>query len=84
MFTVASPSLLDLTGKERGTVNGGWCIEIAVSAAAHPVERAEIIALVEETEIVAKDGGYAWKALNAPSVASPMVVVAWFTVVGGF
>ena len=59
MFAVAFPSLLDLTEKERGTVNGGWRVESAVSAATHPVERAEIITLVEETEIIPDDGGYA-------------------------
>ena len=84
MFSVASPSLLDLTEKERGTVNGGWHVESTASAAAHPIERAEIAALVEETEIVADDGGYAWKALNAPPIAPRAVVVAGFAVVGGF
>ena len=81
---VASPSLLDLIGKERGAVNGGWRVEIATSAAAHPVERAEIAALVEKTKIVADDSSYAWKMLNAPPVAPPTVVVAGFVVVGGF
>ena len=56
----------------------------AVSAAADPVERAEITALVEETEIIVDDDGYAWKVLNAPPVAPSAVVVAGFIVVGGF
>ena len=84
MFAIALPSLLDLTGKERGTVNGGWHVESAASAAAHPVERAEIAALVEETEIITNDGGYAWKALNAPPVAPPVIMVVGFAIVGGF
>ena len=84
MFAVASPSLRDLTGKKRGTVNGGWRVKSATSIATHLVERAEIAALVEETEIITDDGGYAWKALNVPPVASLAVVVAGFAVVGGF
>ena len=83
MFAVASPSLLDLTGKERGTVNGGWRVESIASVAAHPVERAEIAILVE-TEIVTNDSGYAWKALSVPPIAPPTVVVVGFAVVGGF
>ena len=65
-------------------MNGGWHVKSAVSTAAHLIERVEIAALVEETEIVTDDGGYAWKALNAPPVAPPTVVVARFAVVGGF
>ena len=84
MFVIASPSLLDQIGKERGTLNGGWCIGIAVSAAAHPIERAIIVALVKKMEIIANDGGYAWKAPNAPPVAPPTVVVSGFAVIRGF
>ena len=84
MFAIAFPSLLDLTEKKRDAVNGGWHVEMAASAAAHPVERAKIAALVEEMEIVANDGDYAWKVLNAPSVALPTVVVVGFAIVGGF
>ena len=84
VFMITFSSLLDLTGKERDAMNGGWHVESAVSAAAHPVERVEITTLEEETKIIADDGGYAWKALNAPPVAPPAIVVAGFAVVGGF
>ena len=84
MLTVAFFFLPDPTRKEKGTTNGGWHVEIATSTTAHPVERAEIAALVKETEIVADDNGYAWKVLNAPPIAPSIVVVAGFAVVGGF
>ena len=59
MFMVAFPSLLDPTEKERNTVNGGWRIESAASAAAHLDERAEMVALVKETVIIVDDGSCA-------------------------
>ena len=81
---ITFPSLLDLTGKERGTVNDGWRIESAASAATHPVERAKMATLMEAIEIVADDGGCVWMALNVPSVAPSIVVVARFATAGGF
>nr|XP_019702979.1 uncharacterized protein LOC109505165 [Elaeis guineensis] len=76
VLTVAFFFLPDPTRKEKGTTNGGWHVEIATCTTAHPVERAEIAALVKETEIVTDDDGYAWKVLNAPPIAPPVVVVA--------
>ena len=82
MFAVAFPSLLDPTEKERGIVNGGWRIESTMSAAARPDERAETATLVKETAV--DDGGCAWMAPNAPSIALPVVVVAGSAVARGF
>ena len=84
MFTVAFPSLLDPTKKERDTVNGGWRVESVASATARLDERAEMVALVKEIVIVVDDGGCAWMAPIAPSVASPVAVVAESIVAGGF
>ena len=84
VFAVAFLSLLDLTEKKRDAVNGGWHVESAASAVAHPDERAKMVALVKETMIAMDDGGCVWMALIAPSVALLVAVVAESAAAGGF
>ena len=84
MFAVAFLSLLDPIEKEKDAVNGGWRVESAASATAHPDKRVEMVALVKEIVIVVDDSGCAWMAPIVLSVAPLVAVVAEFVAVRGF